>query len=272
MAEKTNEKTNSSVTISKNNDNFTRRILQGFLAVLLSLVVVAMVFFGVFYIILKNDVYGLGEAFRPVLKDIPVLRLALPALPVEADPDAPENLTDAQIRKKYEEYRQKVADLTEQLEEANRVISQYEEEHGILEKNQAVLESNQELLESIREEQARLEQQKAEVARLIASGDKEGFREYFAQIDSEIAEAIYKELVKEDVNQQKMAELAKPYAAMEPSSAARVLTELWKKDQETAIGIFGGLSASAKAQVLEKMEAPTAAEITRALSEKMLIK
>jgi len=271
MAEMTDVSTGSHALAAKNQENLAKRILQGFLAVLLALIVVAMVFCGVFYIILKNNVYGLGESFRPIFQDNPVLKLALPETK-EEDPDAPENLSDSEIRKKYAEYRQKVADLTAQLEEANRKISEYEEKQGIIDRNQAVLEEDRQVLESIREEQAKLEEQKAEVARLIASGDREGFKEYFSQIDSETAETIYKELVKEDVNEEIKKQLAKPYASMDPASAAKVLSELWKKDQETALGIFEGLNASAKAQILENMEASTAADITRSLSDKLLVK
>ena len=272
MAEKAKGTSKNPKPTMQNPEGKSRRILQGFLAVMLALVIVAMVFCGVFYIILKNNVYGLGEIFRPAFQDNPILRLALPPLPQEVDPDAPENLTDTEIRKKYVEYRQKVADLTTELNEAYGVISQYESDQSVLEENKAVLEANEKLLISIQNEQGKLEQQKIEVAELIAGGNKEGFMEYFAQIEPETAEAIYKELVREDINHQIKTELAKPYAAMDPASAARVLSELWSKDQETAIGVFEGLNANAKALILEKMEASVAAEITKTLSDKMLIK
>jgi len=272
MAETAKEVSNNPKPTRRNPEGASRRILQGFLAVILALVVVAMVFCGVFYIILKNNVYGLGEAFRPIFQDNPVLRLALPPLPKEFDPDAPENLTDAEIRKKYAEYRQKVADLTAQLDEANKLISQYESDLNVLDETRAAIEANEKLLASIREEQEKLEQLKLEVAELIATGNKEGFLEYYAQINPETAEAIYKELAREDINRQAKAELAKPYAAMDPARAARVLAELWARDQETALGVFEGLSNNAKAQILENMEPSIAAEITKALSDRMLIK
>ncbi|NLW01862.1 MAG: hypothetical protein GX027_01170 [Clostridiaceae bacterium] len=272
MADKAKNISKNPKPTGRSPEGKSRKILQGFLAVMLALVVVAMVFCGVFYIILKNNVYGLGEAFRPVFQNNPILKLALPPLPGEFDPDAPENLTDAEIRKKYAEYRQKVAELTARLDEANELIGQYESDQSVLEENRVVLEANEKLLASIEKEQEKLEQQKLEVTELIASGNKEGFLEYFAQIDPETAEAIYKELAREDINRQVKAELAKPYAAMDPASAARVLAELWSKDQETAIGVFEGLNANAKAQILEKMEASLAAEITKTLSDRMLIK
>lgn len=272
MAGKSKKTTKNPKPTAQSPEGKSPQILQGFLAVAIALAIVAMVFCGVFYIILKNNVYGLGEHFRPAFQNSPILRLALPPMPQAVDPEAPENLTDAEIRTKYAEYRQKVADLTAQLNEANEVISRYESGQKTLEENRAVLEANEEVLASIEEEQKKLEQQKAAVAELIASGDKDGFMEYFAQIDQETAEAVYRELAREDINQQVKTELAKPYAAMDPASAARVLSELWSKDHEAAIGIFEGLNAGAKAKILERMDAAAAADITKTLSDRMLIK
>lgn len=264
-----NPKSNQKSIVQNSVKNKTSQILQGILAVVLALVIVALVFCGVFYIVLKNNVYGLGDFFRPAFKDSPILRLALPK---EYDPDAPENLTDEEVRKKYEEYRQKVSELTAELEEARGIIAQYESDRQALDENKAVLEANKQVLTSIQKEQEKLEQQKAEMTRLIAEGNKDGFKEYYSQIDAEAAAAIYKELVKEDINRQIKSELAKAYAAMEPARAAGVLTELWDKDQETAIGIFEGLNANAQAQILQNMEASVAADITKTLSDRKLIK
>jgi len=270
MAVKTKDNSkNPKPTMQDPVKNKMSQILQGILAVVLALVIVALVFCGVFYIVLKNNVYGLGDFFRPAFKDSPILRLALPK---EYDSDAPENLTDEEIRVKYDEYRQRVSELTAQLEEARGIIAQYESDQQALEENKAVLEANKQLLASIQKEQEKLEQQKAEITKLIADGNKDGFKEYYSQIDSEAAAEIYKELVKEDINRQIKSELAKPYATMDPASAAGVLTELWGKDQETAIGIFEGLNANAQAQILQNMEASVAADITKTLSDRKLIK
>lgn len=271
MAEKTKDIPKNPKPTTQSPKRKSPQVLQGILAVALALIVVAMVFCGVFYIILKNNVYGLGEFFRPAFQDSPILRLALPPV-ADTDPDVPENLTDEQIREKYTEYRRKVADLSKELDEAHALIEQYENAQKTLDENKAVLEANEQVLKSIQEEQQKLEEQKAAVAKLIAEGNKEGFIEYYSEIDSETAAAIYKELAKEDINESIKEELAKPYASMEPASAAKVLSELWSKDQETAIGIFEGLSNNAKAQILQKMEASVAADITKTLSDRMLVK
>lgn len=247
-------------------------MLQGFLAVLLALLVVAIVFCGVFYFILKSNLYGLGEAFRPAFQNSPILRLALPPLPAAADPEAVENLTNDQVRQKYAEYKQKVADLTKSLDDAQQKITQYEGGQKTLTDDQAVLEENRKLLQTIQDEQKKLDEQKALLDQMIANGDATGFKGYFSQIDPTTAAAIYKELIKVDINLAAKTELAKPYAAMDAASAAKVLSALWNKDQETTIGIFEGLRSSSAALILQNMDATLAADITKALSDRKLIK
>lgn len=247
-------------------------MMQGFLAVLLALLVVAVVFCGVFYFILKNNFYGLGEAFRPAFQNSPILKLALPKVSAAVDPDSPENLTQDQIMQKYIEYRQKVADLGKSIDDAQKKIAGYEGDQKTLADDQAALAENKDLLKSIQDEQKKLDDQKAALDEMVANGDKTGFKGYFSKIDAETAAAIYKELVKEDVNLAAKTELAKPYAAMDAVSAARVLSALWNKDKETAVGVFEGLKSSALALILQNMDPSLAADITGTLYDRKIIK
>jgi flagellar motility protein MotE (MotC chaperone) len=272
MAERENDTEKTPEPKKHNPESKPSSALQGFLAVVLAILVVAAVFCGVFYFILKNNLYGLGEAFRPAFQGSPILRLALPPLPEDIDPDDPKNLSDDQIKDKYIEYRKKVADLTKSLEEAQSKIAAYEADNTTLAETQAALEENKRILESIEAQQARLEEQKAALAEMIAGGDKEGFMEYYAQIDAAKAEDIYRELAKGDINRQAKTELAKPYAEMEPESAARVLSALWNKDREAALNVFEGLKPAAAALIFEEMDASLAADITKTLADRMMIK
>ena len=61
-------------------------VLHGILVVILSIIIVLLAFGGAFYYVLKNDINGLGERFRPGLERVPILKLALPELPESEDP------------------------------------------------------------------------------------------------------------------------------------------------------------------------------------------
>lgn len=244
--------------------------LSGILAVLIALLVVAVVFCGVFYMVLKNNVFGLGEAYRPAFQSHPILKFALPPVPPAYDADDPKNLTQEEIVEKYGEYRQKVADLNRQLEESKSKISQMEKDAGDLAANQKVLDDNQKALQAIEEQQKKLEDINTQLAQLLAEGDREGFKAYFAQLDKAAAAAIYEELLKEDLDLETKTAIAKPFSVMEPASAAKVLTELWSKDRTIMISIMEGLKPQAAALIMEKMDASVAAEVMRVLADKKL--
>ncbi len=245
-------------------------VLSGILAVLFALIVVAVVFCGVFYVVLKNNIFGLGEAYRPMLQSHPILKLALPPVPPEYDPDDPKNLDDKQIREKYMEYRAKVADLTSRLEEAEGRIAEMEKEAGEADSTQKILEENQKVLEETEQVRNEIKALKAELTALLAKGDTEGFKNYFSQMDAEAARAVYAELAKADLDSEAKAAVAKPFTIMEPASAARVLTELWSKDRNIMISIMESLKAQTSALILEEMDASVAAEVMRALADRKL--
>ena len=56
-------------------------ILDSLLTILVSILIVLVIFGGAFYYLLKNDIGGLGEYFRPSIERIPVLKLACRRFP-----------------------------------------------------------------------------------------------------------------------------------------------------------------------------------------------
>lgn len=249
-------------------------LLHGLLTVLLSILIVLVIFGGAFYYVLKNNIYGLGEQFRPRLERIPVLKLALPPLPESEDPYDPKHLTQKELLDKYNQLRKMEADLSAQLESANRRIEELEGEkqkwEGLQQEIEAQRAENENTLNLIQQQQAQLEADKMELARMIAKGDREGFKSYFEKIDSASAKAIYAELVKEDVVNQQYKTLAKPYAEMEPANAAAVLSELSASDMPMVVNLLEAMKTDVSAEIIELMEPKLAAEIMKALADKKL--
>lgn len=240
-------------------------ILLSIVVILLALLVVAVVTIGVFYFAVKNNVNGFAHTVKPQIENHPLLKFALPD-EMRAEEEKPENLTEKQLLKKYDEYRVKVAELNESLSAANATIEQMQNDARSDQELEAVTEENRRLLESIKAEQMALEEEQKILADLMVKGDTEGFKEYFQNINKETAEIIYKEVViREALNAEKV-ESAKPFSLMEPINAAGVLKELFIQDQSSALDIFEGLKPNASALILEKMDAKTAAEITKLLS------
>ncbi len=242
-------------------------IFHSILVVLLALLVVAVVSLGVFYIAVKNNVNGLADTVRPLIKDHPILKVALPKI---YDPDDPEYLTEKELLEKYNEYRVKTKALNESLEEANKTIEQLKNDAKATSDSATILEQNQAVLDAVKLEQSRLEEEKKSLSALIAKGDTKSFRDYFQKVDKVTAEAVYREIVTEENKIEEKAALSKPFSTMEPASAAKVLEELYQKDQQTLLDIFEGFRPTAAALILEEMNAKTAAEITKLLSDRKL--
>lgn len=245
-------------------------ILHGFLVVILSLVIVFAVFAGVFYFAVKNNVGGFAYIVKPQLEHHPVLRWVLPEELQPEDPDDPKYLTEKQLLRKYEEYRAKVKELDESLKKANQTIEELRKNAENTSEAAIVLAENQAVLDNIKAERDKLDQDMKAFAELVAGSDKSAFKEYFEKTDKATAEAIYKEIVTQELLTEQKALQAKPFSLMTPESAASVLAELYAKDKETLIDIFQGLSANASAQILEKMDPKTAAEITKLLADRNL--
>ncbi|NLU51841.1 MAG: hypothetical protein GXX10_03125 [Clostridiaceae bacterium] len=244
-------------------------ILHSLVVVLLAVLVVFAVSAGVFYFTVKNNINGIADSLRPSIKDNPLLSLALPK---EYDAEDPSLLTEEELKKKYNEFRNKIAELEKSLEESNSTIEELNQKLASVGDEQAILEENKQLLAQIMEEMEKIEEEKKSISEMVIRGDTEGFKNYFEKVDKATAEAIYKEIVAQGAVDEEKKALSKSFSSMDPESAAQVLTELYKKDKEVLLDIFEGLKADAGASILAQMEPQTAADITKMLADRKLKK
>lgn len=274
MAQKNNTKEKAPKAQGSDKKGESDGLLHGLLTVSLSILIVLVVFGGAFYYVLKNNIYGLGEEFRPSLERIPVLKLALPPLPADADPYDPKHLTQKELLDKYNLLRNMEADLTARLESAEAQVAALESEKqqwaGMKEAAEAVRLENENTKKQIEQQLAEIEADKKELSRLIAEGNKEGFKNYYEKIEPETAKEIYEELVKKEVTAQEYKDLAKPYIEMNPANAAAILTELGATDMPMVINLIGAMKADKASDIIAGMEPKFAAELMKKLAEQKL--
>ncbi len=251
-------------------------LMHGLLTVLLSLLIVFVVFGGAFYYVLRNNLYGLGEQFRPGLERIPVIKLALPPLPETEDPDDPKHLTQKELIERYNAYRNDYAALKAQLEEVQKQILTLEDERSqwntSLEETEAQKLHVEGILEQIQTESAKLKEEKEEFSRIVAEQDPEIFIEFFEKIDKETAERLYQELITDEVVDQKLKATSKTLEEMDAKKAASILTEMSNDDRELLIDIIRVMKPDAAAEIIENMEAGFAAALMCDVSDKILKK
>ncbi len=274
MAQKNNTKEKAPKAQGSDKKGESDGLLHGLLTVSLSILIVLVVFGGAFYYVLKNNVYGLGEQFRPSLERIPVLKLALPPLPASADPYDPKHLTQKELLDKYNQLRNMEADLTARLESAEAQVAALEGEKqqwaDMKAEAEAIRLENENTRKGIEQQLSEIEADKKELSRMIAAGNKEGFKQYFEKIDPETAKEIYRELTEKEVVSQDYKNLSKPYAEMAPANAAAILSELGANDMPMLINLIGAMKNDAAAEIIESMEPKFAAELMKKLAEQKL--
>ncbi|TYQ13161.1 UNVERIFIED_CONTAM: flagellar motility protein MotE (MotC chaperone) [Acetivibrio alkalicellulosi] len=241
-----------------------RGLLFGVFAFLTALAIIAVAFGGVFYIIIRNNINGLAENHRNDIKRIPILNKALPPPPIEYDPYDPVNLNEKELLEMYSEFRRKNSEINKELEEAEKVIIQLREIEDKYEKLQNEYEIIKNDLDSQR---ARLKEKEMLVDELIASGDKEGFKDYFIRIDKENAEKIYMELLREQKIDEDAREFAKIYENMDAGATAKIFEQLGTINVDLVVNTLKDMNTKKAAEVLEEMDEAYAAIVTEKLSK-----
>jgi flagellar motility protein MotE (MotC chaperone) len=270
MAKK-NKEVKSSETQGSVGQKKAGGLISGILAVLVALLLVAAVFVGAFYFLVKNNIYGVGELLRPSLQGNSILKLALPKLAETVVPDDPKNITAEELPAKYAQYFEKVKTLTSELDKAKADLAQNVAEQtsnaAILLETKTNLDKNQAILDEIAKTKLELQAMNKEMAGMIASGDSTGFKQYFEKVDPESAKRIYAELSKTDVANANAKDLARPYELMERVKGAEVLKQLWTKDRVLALTILAAAKPLTLAEILQNMDASLAADITQSLAD-----
>ncbi len=246
-------------------------LITGILAVIVALLIVALVFFGVFAVLLRNDVFTLGTRLRPVLHDQPALGWLLPEAPAEYDPDAAENLPYVELMKRYEAYRQQMPEVEEELTrtqlELSVAESRIEALSALSEADVSDLEQRELEWEAIAQAKDELDARAVEVAAAVAAGDVTAFREYYEQLAPDEAAVIYSEIMTANMANAVATQAARPFELMDRKKAAEVMRELWTKDRPLLLTIMDANKPQTLAEILANMEPGLAADITRYLAD-----
>lgn len=224
-------------------------------AVIIFLIIV--VWLAAMVVLIKMDVGHFGSrVLRPVLKDVPVLNLILPAASDEeaaAETDLPyKNLSEALDR---------IEELESQVTADQATIQTQQEE--LQEKDNEIAR-----LKVFEEDQQSFNELKNNFYNEVVYGnsapDADTYIEWYESIDSEAAEEIYRQVVAQEQTDKNIQELATSYADMDPAAAAKILQTM-SGDLDTVAKIMDSMSPSDKAEILAEMDPNFAANITKKL-------
>jgi flagellar motility protein MotE (MotC chaperone) len=259
------EKDQNTIVQNKKEDKRKKNgLVLGVLAFLVSLAIIIAVVGGFFCLIIHNNFNKFADKYRKQIQAIPVIRGALAEPP---DPDDPELFTESQLREKYKVLIDLRDHQRKQLEQANAEIQELkkveEQLNKMLEERQTIIDQRAQLVE----DRKKYEEDKQQLDRLIAEGNKEGFKEYFEKIDKKTAEILYSEILKEQKVDENMKEFVRVYEAMDSTAAARIFEQLGDSKIDLVTGALKNMKKETSAEILEEMTPAFASKVTEKLSE-----
>lgn len=221
---------------------------------------IVLIWIAILCILIKLDVGGFGSGvLRPVLKDVPVLNQILPGETASSSSGGDEAQEEYYGYKSLKEAVEQIKVLELELEKAQTTGAADSEEV-------AALKAEVERLKTFEDNQVEFQRIKNEFYEEVVYAEKgpgaEAYRKYYEEIDPTTAEMLYKQVVQQLEEDQKITDYASAYSAMKPAAAAKIFEEM-TNDLDLAAKILNAMSAEDRGKILGAMEAETAAKLTK---------
>ena len=223
------------------------------LAVALVTLVIIIVWLAILALLIKWDVGGFGSTvMRPLLKDIPYVNRILP--------DSEDDLSTEEDYpyKNMDEAVAYIKELEQELAQAQQGSS---ENSAYI----ADLEAQSQKLKEYEANEAAFEEEKEKFYNEVVFSDQapdiEQYKEYYESIDPENAEVLYKQVVEQITYDDEVQDYAKTYSQMKPKEAAAIFDTM-TDNLGLVSDILMCMGAQARADILGKMDATTAAKLT----------
>jgi flagellar motility protein MotE (MotC chaperone) len=214
---------------------------------------IVAVWLAVIVVVVKLDVGGFGSnVLAPIIRDIPVLRNILPSDALgEGDSIGDTAALNA-----------KIADLEQQLQVAQSAA-------GAETDQIATLKAEVDRLKQFEDKQVEFERiQRSFYEEVVYAENGPGadaFRQYYEEMNPDLAESLYKQVVTEDEADAKVQDYVKTYSSMKPAQAAAIF-ESMTDDMNLIAEILQGMSSDDRGAILGAMNSETAARITKLLN------
>lgn len=266
------KKINNSRTMDSSKKDLTKKDKKGnnaffgLSAVFVAIIIIVLILGAVFYLMIHNNVNGIGDKYRNQIKSIPLLRLAL-AKPKEST--GIEDLSIDELKQKYKELDKLKDNLSSELETANNKINELlkhkENEELLLSENENLKKELEEQIIKINKEKNQLDAERIKLSESAAQGDIKGFKEFYETLNNESASAIYKDIMQQekvDIETKKMLSI---YENMEATSSAKIFEQMKTTKFDLVIEIIKNMKNDKAAEVLAEMDPKLASEITEKL-------
>ena len=220
--------------------------------------VIVLIWVAILCLIVKLDFGGFGSnVLTPILKDVPVLNLILPAnTDVAVDEETSESYGG------YDNLKDAVAYIKElelELERAQSAESTSTDEV-------AQLKAEVERLKTFEDSQVEFQRIKTEFYEEVVYSEKgpgiEEYKKYYEEMDPATAEYLYKQVIQQIEESDEIKDYAKAYSAMKPKEAAAIF-EAMTESLNLAARILNVMEAEDRGKILGVMDPEIASRLTK---------
>ncbi len=220
--------------------------------------VIVIIWIAILCLIVKLDFGGFGSnVLTPILKDVPFLNLILPS--------NKEVVVDEGESEAYGGYTN-LREAVDYIKELELELERAQSAHSDSSDEVAQLKAEVERLKTFEDSQVEFQKVKTEFYEEVVYADKgpgiEEYRKYYEEMDPATAEYLYKQVVTQLEESQKVIDYAKAYSEMKPKEAAAIFEEM-TDNLNLAARILGVMEADSRGKILGVMDPEIAARITK---------
>ena len=213
---------------------------------------------GIFSIIIKLDVAGLGSSLRPALKDIPVVNKILP------------EVSEEQLAWEEDYPYTTLSEAVNQIKVLELELDQARSESKDYDLLIAELQAEIDRLKVFEEEQLAFEERVKEFDKYVVFNDNapglDAYKQYYEEINPTTAEEIYRVVLEQLQYDEGIQEKAKILKTMKPSQAALVLEQM-TADIEWIAKVLLCMKAEESAAIFNKMDELYSAKILKKMAD-----
>ena len=225
------------------------------IAVFLVTLIIIAIWVAILGVLIHFDVGGFGSTvMQPILKDVPYINKILPKTEEEENKDS-----DKYPYKNLDEAIAYIKELEKELADAKD--SNSEKDAYV-----ADLESQAAQWQEYKANEAKYEEEKAKFYEEVVFSDQapdiNEYKKYYESIDPENAEALYKQVVEQQQEDEQIQDYVKAYSQMKPKQAAAIFDTM-TDDLELVAKILSAMNADARGDILGNMNTDTAAKVTK---------
>ena len=246
--------------LASQEDEFMEEEGTGSGSVFLVTFVIVLIWIAILCLVVKLDLGGFGSnVLTPVLKDVPVLNMILPAKEAPL-PDGESSEEDGYGG--YTDLREAVDYIKELELELERAQTAQTDSSDEL----AELRAEVERLKTFEDSQVDFQKIKTEFYEEVVYADKgpgiEAYKNYYEQRDPATAEYLYRQVVAQIEESDEIKDYAQTYSSMKPKAAAAIF-ETMTDNLELVSRILGVMAADDRGKILEVMDSEIAARLTK---------